>query len=69
MILYLISVILSVFALVLTEIELFADPEEHSRLFSLWTTQEQYTVIAISVILIVIGLIRSYKKDKELYSC
>ena len=69
MILYLISIILSVFALILTEIELFVDPEEYSRLFSLWTTQEQYTVIAISVILIVIGLIRSYKKDKELYSC
>lgn len=69
MILYLISVILSVFALILTEIELFVDPEEYSRLFSLWTTQEQYTIIAISVILIVIGLIRSYKKDEELYSC
>ena len=63
MILYFISIIISIFALVLTEIELFADPEEYSTLFKLWTTQEQYICIGISIILLILGLI--WDKNKE----
>ena len=65
---YYISLFISICAYILTYIEMFSDPEEHSTLFSMWGDTEQIFSICVCFVLIIIGIIRDYRRDGEIYS-
>lgn len=59
------SIIISICTLILELILTFIDVEAHIHSFI--GDDEIYILIGISVILLISGLIRNIKKDKELY--
>lgn len=62
---YILSMLISIFDLVMVIISIFTDPE--SRLFNYFSDQEIYICLGISIVLLILGVINDTRKEKEKY--
>ena len=60
---YILSLIVSIFNLVMTILKVFSD--ESSRIHSLHSMTVTYTLIGVSIVFIVLGLVSEVRRDKE----
>ena len=65
MMFYILSMLISIFDLVMVIILFFTDPE--SRLFNYFGDQETYICLGISMVLMILGVINDTRKEKEKY--
>lgn len=61
---YISSLFISLFALIMTIISAFA--EEESDIFKVWGNTETWFCIGVSIVLLAIGLIVDKRRDKEI---